>query len=57
VSEQESCQPGIVRMLAGDLKAVYQIEPAIHDIGSLVKQREPSAGSGRVATAQNSTRT
>lgn len=38
--EQQRRQAGIVRMLAGDLKAVDQFEPAIQGIRSLVEQRE-----------------
>jgi hypothetical protein len=38
--EQQSCQAGVVRMLAGDLKAVDQFEPAIQDIWRLAEQRE-----------------
>ena len=38
--EKQSCQAGIVGMLAGDLKAVDQLEPAIQDLRSFVKQRE-----------------
>jgi hypothetical protein len=40
VREQQGCQAGVVRMLAGDLKVIDQFEPAIQDIRSLVEQRK-----------------
>jgi hypothetical protein len=41
--EQQSCQSGVVRMLAGHLKAVDQVEPAIQNFWSFVEQRELAA--------------